>query len=200
MVLITPDRLLRLFPRIWRLRYGKEFLALLEETPLTRAVVIDTVRTASWEWLRWTRIGRAVLALLVAFPLAGIESWVNRSWPFPSQFGIPTTNWSQFTAEMLIVYGPFVVATTLLLVARPPSDPRKRIGFAAQLLTLAICAVADQWLSPSLGSPQVHSFSRNWLGSGFFIALFLIWLFNIEGGALARYPRRLGISGLDDDR
>jgi hypothetical protein len=38
--------LLRLYPRAWRQRYGAEFTALLEQQPLTPALVVDIVRGA----------------------------------------------------------------------------------------------------------------------------------------------------------
>lgn len=38
--------LLTLCPRQWRARYGDEFAALLQDTPLTLAVVIDVLRLA----------------------------------------------------------------------------------------------------------------------------------------------------------
>lgn len=60
---ITPARLLRLFPRFWRERYGDEFLALLESTHLTRRHVIDVVRAAAGEWLVRTLSGRVLIAL-----------------------------------------------------------------------------------------------------------------------------------------
>src|SRR6266849_4370706 len=38
--------LVRLYPRAWRRRYEEEFVALLEEQPLTINVVLDVVRGA----------------------------------------------------------------------------------------------------------------------------------------------------------
>ena len=196
----TPRRLLRLYPGLFRLRYGAEFVALLEQGPITRAVVVDTVRSAAWEWLRWSRIGRVVLALLVALPLPWIASWFNRAWPFPSGFWNHTPTWSHFSEEMLVLFAPGLVATFLVMVARPLSDPRRHIGFAAQVLTLAICAIAGQWMGVSSVPGPAASYLHNWLGSGFFIAPFLVWIFNIERGGIARYTRRLRFTGLDHDR
>jgi len=44
--------LLRLYPRVWRERYGDEFLSLLESRPLGVAQIIDIVRSSSSEHLR----------------------------------------------------------------------------------------------------------------------------------------------------
>ncbi|MCK9926619.1 hypothetical protein MXD62_05450 [Frankia sp. Mgl5] len=58
--------LLALCPRQWRARYGDEFAALLHDTPLTLAAVIDVLRLALGLRLRarlWlTQIAGAVLA------------------------------------------------------------------------------------------------------------------------------------------
>src|SRR6185295_19245027 len=66
-------RLIRLFPPIWRSRYGAEFEALLESTPLSTRVLVDVLRRAASEWVWRTQIGRvifnAVLAS-IATPLA----------------------------------------------------------------------------------------------------------------------------------
>jgi hypothetical protein len=39
--------LLALHPRAWRARYGEEFTALLESSPVTPAVVLDVLRNAA---------------------------------------------------------------------------------------------------------------------------------------------------------
>jgi hypothetical protein len=41
--------LVSLYPASWRARYGDEFAALLEQTPLTPLVVLDVLRTAGEE-------------------------------------------------------------------------------------------------------------------------------------------------------
>ena len=40
---MTPARLVRLYPAPWRRRYGEEYLAVLEERPLTAAQILDVV-------------------------------------------------------------------------------------------------------------------------------------------------------------
>ena len=59
-------RLVRLFPRIWRERYGGEFEALLESSRLTRRDVADVVRRAAGEWIAHTMIGRIILGTVLA--------------------------------------------------------------------------------------------------------------------------------------
>jgi len=59
---MTPRQLVRLFPRTWRARYGAEFEALLESSPLTRRNVTDVLRRAASEWIAHTVIGRLILA------------------------------------------------------------------------------------------------------------------------------------------
>lgn len=57
--------LLALYPRRWRREYGAEYRALLEDTPLTRAVVLDVVRTAGRLRLAARPVLIPVLAALV---------------------------------------------------------------------------------------------------------------------------------------
>jgi len=47
------SKLVRLFPWAWRERYGEEFEALLEETPMTVRAVGDVIRAAANARLRW---------------------------------------------------------------------------------------------------------------------------------------------------
>jgi hypothetical protein len=71
--------LVSLYPASWRARYGDEFAALLEQTPLTPPVVLDVLRTAWGEhwnhllsaaasafgrWQRQTIVLLNILALL----------------------------------------------------------------------------------------------------------------------------------------
>jgi hypothetical protein len=49
---MNPERLLRLYPRAWRERYGDEFLALLQNTPVGLRVLIDVAKAAALEWAR----------------------------------------------------------------------------------------------------------------------------------------------------
>ena len=48
---MTPDRLLRLFPRAWRERYGDEFLAIVGSRPLNLQQFFDIVTAAIDAWL-----------------------------------------------------------------------------------------------------------------------------------------------------
>ncbi|OLB76479.1 MAG: hypothetical protein AUI14_18765 [Actinobacteria bacterium 13_2_20CM_2_71_6] len=66
--------LLALYPKAWRERFGAEFAALLEDTPLSVFVVTDTVRQA----LR-LRVGahRWVPAWLGALALFGFFDWAS---------------------------------------------------------------------------------------------------------------------------
>ncbi|WP_322748833.1 MULTISPECIES: hypothetical protein [unclassified Frankia] len=71
--------LLAMYPRQWRARYGDEFAALLQDTPLTLATVIDVLRHAvelrlqSRTWLaQITKSVLATAALEVAAVRAGL--------------------------------------------------------------------------------------------------------------------------------
>jgi hypothetical protein len=67
-------RLVRLYPRPWRERYGAELRALLEQTPATAGAVLDLLRGAAVARLTCPRrfspgrlVAFAVLGLLVQF-------------------------------------------------------------------------------------------------------------------------------------
>jgi hypothetical protein len=64
---MTPDRLLRLYPRAWRERYGEEFLATTGPDTLSLQQVVDIVSGAIDAWLSadvqsTTRAANAVAA------------------------------------------------------------------------------------------------------------------------------------------
>ena len=193
---MTPPRLLRLYPPLWRLRYGDEFLALLEASPITRAVILDTLRSAAWEWLRWTRIGRVALAFAIAAPAAAAASLLGRVWPGPMADLIHApSSWATLCSIIGLSSLPWVLGIGLLFVSKPPLRGGPVPRFAVQLLILALTSVASQWLTsvpPSAGQTPGQMFRGGWIGDGIYMSLFLTWLFNIEGGATRRYLRRLG--------
>ena len=87
---MKPRHLVRLFPRIWRVRYGPEFEALLEASSLTRRDAVDVLRRAAAEWIAHTNIGRvvlgaglALLATVLANGLAAVTriSLTHQDWP-----------------------------------------------------------------------------------------------------------------------
>jgi hypothetical protein len=61
-------RLLRLYPRAWRERYGVEMLAVLEQHDVTLATRLDLLRGA---WDAWTEQRRYVMAPLLAHAWRG---------------------------------------------------------------------------------------------------------------------------------
>lgn len=191
MTLFTRERLLRLYPGLWRLRYGSEFSALLEESELTSRVVIDTIRSAAWEWLRWTRVGRIALAFALAAPVATVIVALNRLWPAPLSHLFPRLEtWSDFWIQMLYLSSPLLIATWLAFMAKPPAK-KPMFGFSLQLAILSVCVVASSWLlapGQTADAPP-DSWLRMWIGTGAFVAFFLVLIFNIEGGAVHRYLR-----------
>lgn len=102
------DRLLALYPRTWRERYGEEFRALLEAEPLRAGAVLDVVRhglmarAAAHAWvLRLAlAIGSSVVVEILAVR-AGVTE--NILWP-------PTTPLRAVTLLVLFLpwVGPFL--------------------------------------------------------------------------------------------
>jgi ribosomal protein L37AE/L43A len=73
--------LLRLYPHVWRRRYGSEFAALLMQRPLSPLEVVDVARGAVDE--RWTGSCRVPVPPATTLqesrvPSAGLERWRNR--------------------------------------------------------------------------------------------------------------------------
>jgi hypothetical protein len=78
--------LVRLFPRAWRERFGDEFAALLDDTPLSAMAVLDVVRLAAvtharvrWRGLVWLVAAVAFTCAQVAAVRAGVTR--NVLWP-----------------------------------------------------------------------------------------------------------------------
>jgi hypothetical protein len=71
--------LLRLYPRVWRDRYGDEFLSLLESRPLGATQIIDIVRSSFSEHLRGgvnaSRVGVHVRTVLGWYFLSHVIWW-----------------------------------------------------------------------------------------------------------------------------
>ena len=107
--------LLALYPRVWRRRYGEEFRALLETTPLTARTLLDVLRNAARQH---TRAHGPVIGLLTALSLSCLVEVVamnahltaNILWP-------PTT--ALRTVALLGLLAPWVpVAADVVRVIR----------------------------------------------------------------------------------
>jgi hypothetical protein len=67
---VLRERLLRLYPRAWRDRYGEEFLAMAETAPIRPREVVDIVSGAIDAWLS-SEVRRMTMASGVARPGGG---------------------------------------------------------------------------------------------------------------------------------
>lgn len=76
---MTPRQLLRLYPRQWRRRYGDEFLAVVENTPIDGRVIRDVLRAAAGEWIFETYTGRAVIAIVLSAVASVIAQYLRDS-------------------------------------------------------------------------------------------------------------------------
>ena len=147
---LTPRQLLRFYPRLWRRRYGDEFLALLEATPITRALVIDVVRAAGREWLTGTLTMRVVIAGATAGAATACAVGLSRvvpvaptMWveggqtvvapPWPVSFG--------FLPPLLV----FVAVARLLSALARPGRPILSFPLPVWLVALFLAAVGSQW-------------------------------------------------------
>jgi hypothetical protein len=129
-------RLVRLYPRPWRARYGAELEALLEQTPATPSAVLDLLRGAAVARLTCPRrfspgrfVAFAVIGVLVQFdvliPLAVGSVMVGHRLAFHLTVG-PLELWDVNRASTFFSAGAgtgaFVLALVIgLMGAFPPA-------------------------------------------------------------------------------
>lgn len=134
---VTPVRLLNLYPRYWRERYGEEFLALLESTDLTLRLVLDVVRAAARERLTRTVVGRAFVGLAIT-GAALVCAWGGHTLTPPS--------WSVVLGSALELLTAAVMLRLLIVILR--RGPRVSAGeLRIWLLALFVGAVGSEWAS-----------------------------------------------------
>jgi hypothetical protein len=79
--------LVRLYPPAWRDRYEKEFLAVLEERPITPSIAFDVCRGAADAWLRGPRGPLGPVGIGLSLAAYSFASWVlaatRRVWVGP---------------------------------------------------------------------------------------------------------------------
>ena len=184
---MSPRRLVRLFPRLWRDRYGVEFEALLESTPLTRRSVADVVRRAAGEWIANTVIGRIILGTVLAAAATGLAAGLAAV--------MPTELWEQnWPIVTLVAFGlvDLGVSCRFLWCAlmRERILPREQ---KAWMSALFVASIATQW-----GARIV--FMQPGFGSGPWMVI-AVWFMLVQGSmqtmAMSRIlphgqePRRL---------
>ncbi len=208
---MTANRLICLYPRRWRERYGVEFLALLEAMPITRRLVFDIVRAAGRERLERTPAGRVILAAAVAVTSTVCAAVLFRVLPMSTDFSPATPFWSG-TFLYLSSGAPLIVGTLLMVAAttrRRHWYGRPELG--VQLALLLISSVWAQWFA--IGDQHgvawdLGRIARASLGGTAYLTWMLILLLNVDRVAeppvslRARVPvrlraTRLGRSGED---
>ena len=153
---LTPRRLVRLFPRAWRSRYGAEFEAMLDATELSSHDVRNILRHAAGEWIAHTAIGRFVLgaalasiATIIALGLAAISpSPQIGSWPI----------------EFSALFGLLMAATSIrflvCLATRTRASSREQALWIAGLFVTCAAGQWGQmvgWRESSVAGPSVLS-------------------------------------------
>ena len=186
--MLTPEQLLRLYPKTWRLQYGAEFLAVLETSNPSWHRTRDVARAAAWEWLRWTNTGRSLIALLVGAAGAICTAMATRAgltWSLPEAVGT-LEGWPQFFALGGLFLAPILVATMLVVLARPAGSPSAGVRFGTQLLVLFTCVMySGLFLSDPVPSQlTAGTLAKRSVGNGLFVCYFLWLVFNIarQGG------------------
>jgi hypothetical protein len=147
--------LVRLYPRNWRTRYETEFLALLDDVPMTPSVALDVVATAAlarleewivrspdggWRDVTLTEKGGSMIRTLLAMLVLGTTAM--------AAFGSAHAIWSDpdvsafrgFAALSFALPVAIGVLTLVALVQVPPRSPGRlaRPTAAAALLLIPI--------------------------------------------------------------
>jgi hypothetical protein len=191
---VTPRQLLRLYPGLWRVRYGDEFLALLEKTPVTRAIVIDVLRAAAREWVGHTRVGRLLLGCVVGEAATIIAYGMARVVPPAAIFGGHRMDSLSALVLMLLSGTAPLVIGSLLIVLRTRRDRRFAwLGLRHQVAALALAAVWSEWatLGWIAGAEVVPILNwKSGVGSAFYLTWMLLLLFNVDRSRESFYPRR----------
>lgn len=140
MTSISSRRLVRLYPRQWRQRYGDEFALLLEATPWSLALVANVVWGAARQQLR-TRTGRLVLSPIIAFAAWLTAQMLADAYPPPS---------SSRAFELIeAALGMAVLCRLALGLLR--ELPVNGAEFVGWVVVLYAGSVLDQW--GKLGNP-----------------------------------------------
>lgn len=145
--------LLRLFPRNWRARYGIEFAALLETSPLTPRSILGIVRLAAGEWILRTAPGRVIIGL--ALPAAALWCAMALSAAIPVSPLLSLEGGRQLVAppgfRLLGLMFPVVVLASIFRFVmrtfgfvRSPT-PMSARGLSVWLLALFVSSVFAQW-------------------------------------------------------
>jgi hypothetical protein len=149
-------------------------VALLDSTPLTRAVVMDVVTAAAREWLTRTRVGRLILGPAVAAAAsicAGALAAVSAEW----------TSVSSLSLFMLSQFATLIIGSTLIVLKTRRDRRYEWLGLSWQVIALFLSSVWANWMLLESGVSGDRDRFAIWHQSGFFdVTLMLILLLNVD--------------------
>jgi len=199
----TPQQLLRLYPGLWRVRYGSEFLALLEKTPLTRTVVVDVIRLAAREWIGHTRIGRLFLGCIVAEAATLMAYGLSRVVPPTAFFGA----YRMDSISGIVLFGlssltPLLVGSLLIILRTRHDRQFTWLGLPYQLAALFGAAAWSEWVGfgwhiAGHAAPELTWNSA--IGSALVVTWMLLLLFNVDRSRESFSPWRGPASWVTSD-
>lgn len=199
MMAFTPRRLPRLFPGLWRARYGDEFLAMLERTPLTRTIIVDVVRAAAGEWLTNTRIGRLLLGLVIAFAATvAVASFGRFVAPAPAPYSL-------WALAALIVHGWAPVWIGMLLILMKTRRDRRYEWLRLRYELIALFLAATWALSTDAAFRAAYDIRaaglwQSTLWTGLMVGWMLVLLLNVDRRREPFYAWRRYIRWIGSDR
>jgi hypothetical protein len=186
---VTPTQLLRFYPRLWRRRYGEEFLALLASAPITKRTVWDVIRAAALEW-RETRLGRLALSVLLGaatfatVAIAAATVAVNRL----DQLRVHSYLVSLLTNPMVLGVG--------LAYVRSFPWWRSRLISNLALQSVVICGLTVWWQLGEVSSHLRSDSVVNWWGTALMcwapVEMFLLLGLSAEWKRRSQDPADIG--------
>jgi hypothetical protein len=197
------SRLLRLYPRAWRERYGDEFVELIREKPPTSLDTFDVIRGALDAWLHPQIVGQtpsrapagARLARLArAGAIAGGALWIAGGLAMNSLPIDPDLGYKNADIAMLVIVAAMVVTALAALATASVPAASRYAGIAALAILLGAVLTAMPW--PVL----IIGFFGYILATAAFGVILALWAGRAVGGLLAIAALLLSNMNTEDER
>jgi hypothetical protein len=148
------SRLLRLYPRAWRERYGDEFVELIREKPPTSLDTFDVVRGALDAWLHPQTVGQTpspapggarTARLARAGAIAGGGLWIAAGLAMNSLPIDPDLGYKNADIALLVIVAAMVVTALAALATAGLPAASRYAGIAAVAILLGAVLTAMPW-------------------------------------------------------
>jgi hypothetical protein len=197
------SRLLRLYPRVWRERYGDEFVELIREKPPTSLDTVDVIRGALDAWLHPQIVGQTpssapggarTARLAGAGAIAGGGLWIVAGLAMNSLPIDPDLGYKNAGIVMLVLVAAMVVTALAALATAGLPAASRYAGIAAVAILIGAALTAMPW--PVL----IIGFFGYILATAAFGAVLALHAGQAVGGLLAIAALLLSSMNTEDER